>query len=99
MSRRTELQAILEDICPNTYFQPPENIKLTYPCIIYRRSNGNTRFANNKVYNFIKSYTITVIDKNPDSEIVDKVAHLDTATLDRHYKFDNLNHDVFNIFF
>lgn len=99
MNRRAKLQEKLEAICPNVYFQPPENLKIQYPCIVYRRSNGSTKFANNKVYNFVPNYTVTVIDKNPDSEIVQKVAQLDSATLDRSFKFDNLNHDVFNIFF
>lgn len=97
--RRLKLHEILLDIVENVYFQPNENVKLKYPCIIYRRSNGHTSFADNNPYKFIPSYTITIIDKNPDSDLIDKVAALPTATFDRHYTYENLNHDVFVIFY
>lgn len=99
MDRRLKLHEKLLEICPNVYFQPPENVKLKYPCILYRRSNGSTLFANNNPYKFTKNYIITVIDKDPDSDLVNKVAMLQSATFDRHYTYENLNHDVFNIFY
>ncbi|WP_288878329.1 hypothetical protein [Bacteroides acidifaciens] len=44
-------------------------------------------------------YSVTVIDKDPDSPIVGKVALLPTSKFNRHYEKDNLNHDVYTIFF
>lgn len=96
-ARRLELHGILSNICQHVYFQPPENLKIEYPCIIYRRANGLTMFADNGPYRFYTRYTITVIDKDPDSEMIPKIAALPMCTLDRHYTFENLNHDVFNI--
>ena len=104
MGQRLNLHNILIDILGTTnedvsrvYFQPPETIKLTYPCIVYERSRINTNFANDKPYAQQKQYTVTVIDKNPDSLIPDKISKLPMCTFSRHFTADNLNHDVFNI--
>lgn len=97
--RRLKLHDELLKICPNVYFNPPETVKMNYPCIVYNRSNGNTTFADNNPYTFRVNYQITVIDRDPDSEIIDKVAMLPTCRYDRHYKADKLNHDVFDIYF
>lgn len=83
----------------NVYFQPPENIKLTYPCIVYRRDSANTQFADNRPYRNKKRYQVMVIDQDPDSPIPDKVADLPLCTFDRHYTAEYLNHDVFNLYF
>ena len=92
-------EAIQNEAKKHVYFQPPENLKITYPCIIYERSSGRTNFADNKPYRFGKLYSITVIDSNPDSPIPDKISELPCCTFDRHYVADNLNHDVFEIYF
>ena len=84
---------------PNVYFQPPENLKLSYPCIVYARNSGDTQFADDSPYAYTKRYGLTVIDKNPDSEILDKIATLPMCTFDRHYTADNLNHDTYNLYF
>jgi hypothetical protein len=99
MAPRSELQDILLDITDKVYFQPPENVKLEYPCIIYQRDFRETGFANNKPYASAKRYLVTVIDRDPDSEIPDKVAELPMSTFNRFFTADNLNHDVYQIFF
>ena len=101
MAQRLQLQSLLEEILDssNVYFQPPANVQIQYPCIIYRRDNAETRFADNNPYRYTKRYQVMVIDRDPDSGIPDKVAALPTCSFDRFYTADNLNHDVFNIFF
>jgi len=83
----------------NVYFQPPESIKMKYPAIVYSLSDIENLYANNGVYLSARKYTVTVIDKDPDSLIVGAVAGLPTCRYDRHYEKDNLNHDVFTLFF
>lgn len=83
----------------HVYFQPPSNIQMKYPCIVYERSTGNTQFADNNPYIFSIRYQITVIDRNPDSVIPLKIAQLPLCTMDRHFVSDNLHHDTFNIYF
>jgi len=101
MGNRVLLQEILENLLGsgNVYFQPPSNVDLEYPCIIYERSNSETIFADNKPYMYQLAYKITVIDQDPDSEILDKVASLPMCVFDRHYIAGNLNHDVYIIYY
>lgn len=99
--RREELHSILLNLIDpkNVYFQPPNNLQLNYPCIIYNRETAVSEFADNSTYRYIKRYEVTVIDRNPDSRIPDKVAHLPMTTHSRWFAVDNLNHDVFTLYF
>ena len=99
MAPRLQLHQLLETFAEHVYFQPPTNIKLEYPCIIYRRDFANTRFADDKPYNHTLRYMIMVIDPNPDSDIPSKVASLPMSLFNRFYTADNLNHDVYNVYF
>ena len=99
MNRRLELQALLEELCEHVYFSPPTGKNIKYPCIVFNRSNNQTDFADNEPYNMTTRYTITVIDPDPDSEIVPKLEHFPKCTYDTHFISDNLNHDVFTIFY
>lgn len=99
MAPRAMLQSLLEEITPHVYFQPPANVQMKYPCIVYSRDSADTKFAGNVPYSYTKRYQLTVIDQDPDSEIPDKVAMLTRCTFDRAYVAENLNHDVFSIFF
>lgn len=102
MEKRVQLQFLLEDLIgsKNVYFQPPETIKLSYPCIIYSRGViGRTKFADDKPYQHQVRYAVTVIDKDPDSDILDKVASLPMCVFERHYTADNLNHDIYNLYY
>ena len=101
MGSRLELQHDLESILEskNVYFQPPETIKLKYPCIIYSRNSERIKFANDRPYNKYKQYKIMVIDKNPDSVIPDKISTLPMCSFDRIYTVDNLNHTIYNIYY
>lgn len=99
--RRLELHILLKTLLgtDNVYYQPPPSVQMGFPCIVYKRSSVNTDFADNFPYSTKKRYQITVIDKDPDSEIPDKVSALPMCSFDRFFTADGLNHDVFNIFF
>lgn len=99
MGKRLDLQSLLEGITTNVHFQPPTNIQLKYPCIIYSRDSADTKFADNEPYSYKKRYVVTVIDQDPDSDIPDKIAKLPMSVFDRFYTVDHLNHDVFSIYF
>lgn len=101
MGSRLELHTLLLSILGsgNVYFQPPPTFQIQYPCIVYQRSDFDTKFANNNPYAIKKQYMITVIDANPDSAIPDEVIKLSECTFERHFTADNLNHDVFIIYF
>ena len=99
MDLRLELHNLLLEIAGHAYFQPPESVKLIYPCIVYHHSANSTQFADDKPYQIAKRYTATVIDRDPDSKIPGEMALLPMCTLDRTYTASNLNHWVFNIYY
>ena len=101
MAQRLDLHQILVSVLGsnNVYFQPPPTIQMVYPCIIYKRHDVDKKYANNDTYSHTKRYQVTVIDRDPDSEIPDRVLVLPRCTYDRFYTADNLNHDVFKLYF
>ena len=99
MNNRLELNALLTEFTNNVYFQPPETIKLDYPAIVYTMSDIRNTFASDGVYKQSHFYELTVIDKSPTSEIVEKVSKLPRVRFNRHFKSDNLNHYVFTIYY
>lgn len=102
MATRLQLHAELEALfeTKNIYFQPPESIQMKYDCVVYSRRTGDTKFANNKPYNFYKAYEVTLIRKTPENDWVDKMAmHFPMCRYDRNFKTDNLEHDVFILYY
>lgn len=105
--KRLRLHKLLTELlgCPErgeecrVYFQPPESRALKYDCIIYERSRFEPTFADNRSYLLHERYQVTVIYRNPDSELPAKLASLPLCSHERHYTADNLNHDVFNLYF
>ena len=101
MPGRLELQTLLEELLgsENVYFQPPESLKMKYPAIVYGLKDIENTFADDGVYLSKRKYSVTIIDADPDSPIVRKVAALPTVRFDRHFASNNLNHDVFVLYF
>ena len=96
MTNRLKLHEILCDVLEsrNVYFQPPESVKMKYPAIVYGLDDIDNTYANDGVYASNRKYLITVIDKNPDSAIIGRMASLPKSRFNRH-----LNHDVFTLFY
>jgi len=101
MNRRLELQQKLEELfeSPNVYYQPPENLKMVYPCIRYHRLDMDSIHADNINYRNTTRYQITVIDKKPDNAVIEKIMGLPMSSFDRHFVSDNLNHDVIVLYY
>jgi hypothetical protein len=102
MAPRQNLHSVLTGICENAYFQPPSNVQMQFPCIVYERDGSNARefkYADNGLYRLVKRYQVTVIDRNPDSELPDLVEELPMCQFDRFFAADNLNHWVLNLFY
>ena len=101
MGSRLELHEILCGILKtkSCYFQPPSSVRMQYPAIVYSRKDVEKRYADDMAYRKLPSYELVLIDKNPDSEFVDKLLDLPYCSFDRHYESDNLNHDVFTLYF
>ena len=101
MASRLDLDALLIELLgsENVYYQPPASVKMKYPAIVYSLEDIENMHSNNSVYKQNIAYQITVIDKDPDSEIVKKVSRLPMCRFNRHFISDNLNHDVFILYY
>ena len=101
MGQRVDLQAILENAIgsKNVYFQPPENLKLKYPCVVYTVDAAVTTYADNLPYTFTKRYQLVLIESDPDSGLADRLGRLPMCSFDRAYRASNLYHSVFTIYY
>lgn len=99
MGTRAQLDQILRAMVENVYFQPGPSVQMKYPCIVYKRVNDDSEFADNSPYKVDRRYNVTVIDPNPDTEIPDKVVRLPLCVSDRDYTVNNLNHYSYNLYF
>lgn len=101
MADRLHLHAEFEKILgsKNVYFQPPQSVQMKYPAIRYSLFNIENDFANDSVYKQDLAYEVIVIYKDPDSDIPRKISRLPRCRFNRNYTADNLNHDVFTLYF
>lgn len=101
MGQRSDLQTLLEMVLGSdrVYFQPPPNVQMEYPCIVYQRDFQQTEFADNTAYSHMKRYQVTAISRDPDSPVPDYLRELRFCSYDRFYTAEGLNHDVFKLFF
>ena len=101
MASRLELHEVLCGILKSKscYFQPPSSVRMQYPAIVYSRKDVEKRSADDIAYRKLPCYELILIDKNPDSEFIEKLLDLPYCSYDRHYESDNLNHDVFTLYF
>lgn len=100
-NRRLELQEKLEDILgtDHVYFEPPESIKMRYPCIVYSRNSADQRYADNRLYNYAQRYQVVCIELDPDSNVFGKLLELPLCTYVRSYNADNLKHDLLYLYY
>jgi len=101
MASRLALQNIFIALLgsSNVYYQPPATTKMKYPCIVYNRKGVDVKRSNNKLYNAVTQYEVTVIDQHPDSTIHEAILALPMCKYDRHFVADNLNHDVMSLYY
>lgn len=100
-SRRIKLHEKLVEILGsgNVYFQPPESLRIKYPAVVYSLNSVISTYADDSVYLRQTSYEVTVIDKNPDSKIADKISLLPRCAFNRCFVSDNLYHYVFTLIY
>lgn len=101
LDKRSELDSKFRDILGsnNVYFQPPETLKMQYPCIVYFKTSTPVRYANDRVYKYTQGYTVTYVDKDPDSEVPFTILKtIRYSRIDSFYKSEGLNHTKLTIF-
>ena len=101
MDNRLNLQTLLETILKsrNVYFQPPESVKLKYPAIVYALDDFESRHANDSVYNLRRRFSVTFFIDDFVLSTIGELAYLEMCRFTRHYKSDDLNHYVFELYY
>lgn len=102
MDRRLNLQKLLEEVpkVRKVYFQPPENLKMEYPCIRYYRVRPSTDKADDMTYRFTQCYELIVIDSDPDSQIARYIVeNFQMAEMNTTYASNNLYHTSITLYF
>lgn len=94
----SKLNAIMEPEGGHVYFQPPEDFKMSYPCLVYELEDVNIKFADNGPYSLWDRYQVTLIRHDPDSAVIRKLLSLPHSSFSRHFSTSGLNHDVFVIY-
>ena len=99
MGQRLNLSNKLRNLLgsSNVYFQPPENLKMKFPCIVYERAKLEPDFADNIPYKIDKVYYVTCIYDDPDSDLPLKMAQLPMCAHQRHYVSDDMYHDQYRL--
>ena len=99
--KRLKLQLILEHLMhsKNVYFQPPEDSKMHYPCIVYDLATFEPNYADNRVHHRHTKWILTLIDPDSESPFLDVLADLPLCSHDRRYIADHLYHDMFTLYY
>jgi hypothetical protein len=103
MSNRLKLHEELVSLAGpsyQVYFQPPSNVEIHHPCIVYSRSSGLSTFADNRPYMHTERYQINVITKDPDDGLCNKLLeHFPMSRDERHYSSNNLHHNIISLYY
>ena len=95
---RSSLHNTLLLITSNVYFQPPASLVMKYPCIIYKMDDILDTHANDKRYLSSKRYLITVVDRNPDTILYEKVLELPYSKFETTFVKDNLYQHICSLY-
>lgn len=99
---RSEFHAVLVQLMAGrgkVYFAPASNVTIEFPCLVYERDRPAQEYADNRPWFRKTAYRVTVISQDADSDILNDVADLPTSRFERHFRTDNLHHDVYMIHF
>ena len=107
MDRRLKLDAELREILGlsveetgHLYFQPTEEVRMKYDAIVYKVTSMRPQYANNRTYNLRDEYQVTVITRDPDSDLPRKLQeHFELCSPGRKFVSDNLYHFPFTLYY
>lgn len=99
MDRRLELSTYLHTFTNNVYFQPPENVSLKYPAIIYHPDFEDRKHANNDTYTIQDRWLVTIIDQDPDSDIRKEFRKSPKCNFNRSFRTSGLNHFIYSLYY
>ena len=62
---RSDFHKRLESLGCRAYFQPPSNVSMGYPCIVYELDRIVKKRADNGIYLKTRRYQVKLITKEP----------------------------------
>jgi hypothetical protein len=84
----------------HVYYQPPSNLEIAYPCIIYSRTAGDADHADNQMYRYRQQYQVIIVTADPDDDLFERILwHFPMSRPERHYSASNLHHDVISLYY
>lgn len=102
MAPREQLQTVLGTVLGegDVYFQPPPNLMLKYPCIVYNLAGIQSEYASDHTYLATRKYLVTYIHRGHDiNDVVNRLLALPLCSYSSHFVVDGLYHDSFSIFY
>lgn len=102
MDRRQKLHNLLKTVTGinNVYYQPPESVKIKYPCVIYSKKSKYTKRADNSVWGIVDRYEVTIVTNKADTDYADKILeHVQRSSYVRRFIANNLYHDTLSIYY
>lgn len=100
-NNRDAFHSKLEKIVPNVIYNASENDKIKYPCIAYRISFADNKFADNKAYSNHIAYEVTLMTINATDEmpLIEKFFEEFTmVALKNTFVTEGIAHTVFTIY-
>lgn len=97
---RDDLHKVLVQILgsDNVYYHPPVNLKISYPAIVYEKTQYWQAYADNLGYARIPQYRATVISRLPDHPAIERILDLRGSDYVSHFVSEGLHHDIIDIF-
>lgn len=98
---RLNLQSKLETFLGsnNVYFQPPTNLNMRYPAIVYKINNIDSKHADDKNYKLTDVFQVILIVYDPDDPRIHSIMEtFDNCRFVTAYEKDGLRHYVYNIY-
>ena len=91
----------------NVYFEPPKNLQLIYPCVIFKRGADSHRSCDNRIYKLDNAYDITYVSYEPDDQMANVILVGDLTHEPpfkmirkiRHYVAEGLHHDQYKLYY
>ena len=77
------------------YNSPPENIELSYPCVLFKFLEPIDFLANNEKYRVEKRYQVTVIDSETESAVAEILLNRIDAKFQQAYPSNGWQHFIF----
>lgn len=96
-----DLQETLSSIdgVQEAYMQPPSNVKLPEPYLVYEIDDDWVAYADNGPFASFNRYSVTLVTRRPDDPIIERLRALPLINFDRHFVSAGLHHYVFQLYF